>query len=128
MKYALTLFVAINWGFELFLTLVVPMIYIVAHAVFAIFGITALFKGRVSLSKHSKITGTSARLIGIFALLTYPISWVIGFCFGLYWGTNHSGEEVPLLPASLFVNFGAFSIVGIVILLVARRASKGTIG
>lgn len=103
------------------------MIYIVAHIIFAIFGISALSKGKVALSKQSEITGAPARLIGIIALLTYPISWIIGFCYGLYWGTNHPGEEFPL-SASLFVNLGAFLIVGISIFAVARNAPKDAQG
>jgi tellurite resistance protein TehA-like permease len=100
------------------------MIFLIAHIVFAIFGIAALSKGTVSMSKKSEISGAPARLIGILALLSYPIAWIIGFCFGLYWGTNHPGTEFPL-SASLFINVGAFVIVGIAIFLVARKAPKG---
>ena len=99
------------------------MIYLIAHLIFAVFGIATLAKGKVSLSKQAEISGPRARLIGILALLTYPIAWVFGFGFAIYWGTSHPGEDFPI-EAALFVNFGAIVLVGIGIFLVARRAAK----
>lgn len=100
------------------------MIFIIAHIIFAFIGLAALSRGEVALSKSSQITGSPARLIGVFALLTYPIAWVIGFCFGMYWAANHGGESYPLWTP-LLVNFGAFVIVGLAICMVVRNTHKG---
>ncbi len=99
------------------------MIFLIAWLLLAIFGIQALVSGKVSLSKTRIITGKSAKIMGIIALMPFPVAFVLGFSLGFYWGATRPGQEMPLVLPFL-VNVGALVLVGIGIAIVASRAPK----
>ena len=98
------------------------MIFIIGHIIFGIFGLIIFVRGVVSLSKDTEVVGFHARMIGLLAMLTYPIAWVIGFCWGRFGGAYHQGEAS--IEAALFVNLGAFVISGIGIFITTRMAQR----
>lgn len=100
------------------------MIFIILWVVLAIFGIQAIASAKVSLSKSCEIHGKPARAIGVIALLTYPVTWIMGFCAGLYWGTTHPNEPMPTYIPFVICLAGA-AVVLLAIAIVAFNSPKG---
>ena len=102
------------------------MIFILGYILISIFGLITLVKGRVSLTSKKSIIGIRARFIGLIALLTYPLAWIIGFCFTVYWANTHRVSNVHDIPisAAFYINGSAFLLVCFAIGVIALTSRK----
>lgn len=103
------------------MSLILPIVLMAGHLGFTAFGIFVLSRGRVDLSKTAHVKGRSARAIGIVCVLSYPMSWALGFLFGLYWGAVYPEyEELPFWGTAV-VNLGAWVIIGVSLFVISRN-------
>lgn len=54
----------------------------------AIFGLIALVRGKMTLSKTKVVVGVPARLIGLLALTPLPIAFAVGFVYAIVNGAD----------------------------------------
>jgi len=99
------------------------MIFLLGYLLFFVFGLLALLQGKVSINKDTAIVGTPARIIGIIALMAYPVAFVIGFIHTTIWLRNNAYEDMPI-SASFIINGGAFLVIILAMAFVAFKARK----
>jgi hypothetical protein len=58
----------------------------------AIFGILALVKGKMTLSKNKVVVGAPARLLGLLALMPLPVAFGVGLLYALSEGPVNAGR------------------------------------
>ncbi|MEZ5330358.1 MAG: hypothetical protein R3F19_35370 [Verrucomicrobiales bacterium] len=106
------------------------IIFYIGYLVFFLFGIFTLVRGKVALSEKRFIYGARARLIGLIAALTYPISWVVGFCYTFYRKQKEAdfGLNDISFPAAMSIYLSGFISVALVIaIIVLAGGSKENI-
>jgi hypothetical protein len=94
-----------------------------------IFGIVALIRGKMTLTKKRVVEGTPARLLGILALIPLPLTIIFVLLFGvnkfLQGGTEIDQKEgVLLMGMELFLFLGGFVLVYSIGFAVATDPSK----
>lgn len=91
----------------------------------AIFGLIALVRGKMTLTKNKIVVGIPARLLGLIALAPFPIFLLVGVAFGVMNANAPDPEKVAKDNQGLFtaIEVGVVILTAIVVFAVGAMVA-----